>query len=206
MAHDRVDGLDRDVELKEVLHGHLRKERAALLAKLDGISETDARLPRTPTGTNLLGLVKHCASVEAGYFAEVFARPSNIPLPWEAAGVSEEDNLDFFAADDETMEDVLAFCQRCFDHADQVIDELDLHAPGRVPWWPEGRNPVTLGQIISHVALDEAQHAGHADILREQLDGTAGLRSPGNNLPDWPAHRWAEYVKELKRIAEARRH
>ena len=69
---------------KAILHGYLRTRRADLLGKLDGLSDYDSRRPMTPTGTNLLGLVKHVASVELGYFGEVFGRPSGLELPWYA--------------------------------------------------------------------------------------------------------------------------
>ena len=83
---------------KQILHDGLRRQRAALLQKLEGLSERDARLPRTPTGTNLLGLVKHAAVVELEYFGETFGRPAEVQLPWAAAGQPEEDNVDMFAA------------------------------------------------------------------------------------------------------------
>ncbi|HEY9470903.1 MAG TPA: DUF664 domain-containing protein, partial [Propionibacteriaceae bacterium] len=63
------------MDTKLMLHGYLDKQRRALLAKLDGIDERDVRWPMTPSGTNLLGLVKHVASNELGYFGEVFDRP-----------------------------------------------------------------------------------------------------------------------------------
>ena len=189
-------------DLKEHLHTYLKAQRAALLLKLDGLSERDARLPRTPTGTNLLGLVKHAAACELGYFGETFGRPSDLVLPWEIEGVDPDDNEDMFATETESMADVLAWSQACFDHADATIEALPLDAPGTVAWWPPERNRVTLGQIIIHMALDEARHAGHADILREQLDGRVGLRSEGNNLPEWDEERWAEYVGRLTRIAD----
>lgn len=190
-------------DLKTVLHDMLKAQRVALLLKLEGLDEYEARRPRTPTGTNLLGLVKHSAACELGYFGETFSRPSERQLPWEVEGVGPEDNEDMFATEDESMADVLAWSRACFDHADATIGALPLEAEGRVPWWPEDRNTVTLGQIIVHMALDEARHAGHADILREQLDGAVGLRSEGNNLPEWDEQRWADYVARLTRIAEA---
>lgn len=190
-------------DLRTQLHDMLRVQRAALLLKLEGLDEYEARRPRTPTGTNLLGLVKHSAACELGYFGETFARPSELQLPWEVEGVGPEDNEDMFATEDESMADVLAWSRACFDHADATIGALPLEAEGRVAWWPEDRNTVTLGQIIVHMALDEARHAGHADILREQLDGAVGLRSEGNNLPEWDEQRWADYVARLTHIAEA---
>ncbi|MFX4287957.1 DinB family protein [Janibacter sp. G349] len=192
-------------DLKTVLHDMLKTQRAALLLKLDGLDEYEARRPRTPTGTNVLGLLKHSAACELGYFGETFGRPSALVLPWEVEGVDPDDNEDMFATEDESMADVLAWCRACFDHADATIEALSLDTEGRVAWWPEERSTVTLGQIIAHMALDEARHAGHADILREQLDGSVGLRSEGNNLPGWDEQRWADYVARLTRIAEATR-
>jgi len=189
-------------DLKEILHAQLRVQRTALRHKLDGISERQARLPRTRTTTNLLGLLKHVACCEAGYFGEVFDRPSGIPMPWEAPGASMADDLDLFATEDETMSDVLTFADACFAHADSTIEELPIDAPGTVPWWRPGSREVVLGQIISHMALDEARHAGHADILREQLDGTVGLRLPGDNLPDLDDAAWARRHASLQRIAD----
>ena len=188
--------------LKEHLHGYLKAQRSALLLKLDGLSERDARLPRTPTGTNLLGLVKHAAACELGYFGETFGRPSELVLPWEVEGVDPNDNEDMFGTEGETMAQVIEWSQACFAHADATIQALPLDAPGRVAWWPRESNAVTLDQIIIHMALDEARHAGHADILREQLDGRVGLRSEGNNMPEWDTDHWTEYVARLTRIAD----
>lgn len=189
-------------DLKTLLHGELTTQRAALLFKLEGLSERDARWPRTPTGTNLLGLVKHCAVVELGYFGPVFGRRPPLPFPWEADGASPEDNLDFFAVDGESMSDVLDYAHDCFRYADDTIEKSSIDALGEVPWWPPERQVVTLGQIIVHVALDEARHAGHADILREQIDGAVGYRDSGDNLPGWDAERWVSYVENLRRIAD----
>lgn len=190
--------------LRDVLRDKLHEQRAGLLAKLDGLDERAARWPRTPTGTNLLGLLKHCAAVELGYFGEVFGRPSTLGYPWDVPGAGPEDNLDMYATQDESMADVLAYAAACFAHADATIDALDLDAPGSVPWWPPQRRDVTLGQILLHVALDVARHAGHADILREQLDGLAGLLGQRENLPDWDEAGWGDYVARLERIAQSR--
>ena len=69
-----------------------------------------------------------------------------------------------------------------------------------MPWWPEGRNEVTLGRILVHMIAETAHHAGHADIVREMLIGTA---TTDPNLPEWSADRWAAYRSGLEQIAEA---
>ncbi|MFI8484052.1 DinB family protein [Streptomyces rubrogriseus] len=158
---------------KHTLHGRLRRDREALLWKLDGLSEYDARRPLTATGTNLLGLVKHVATVEARYFGEVFGRPSPEPLcRWQ-----DSDGSDQWAAADETRDQITGFYRRTWQHSDATIDELSLDAPGHVPWWPQPWSDTNLFAVIVHVLGESVRHTGHADILREGLDGRTGLRA-----------------------------
>lgn len=154
---------------KDYLHEELRFTRQALVWKLDGLSEYDVRRPLTATGTNLLGLVKHMATWEARYLGEIFDRPFPEPLPrWQ-----DSDGSDLWAAQDETREQIVGFYRRAWEHADATINELPINAPGHVPWWP--RPDVKLFNIMVHVLNDTNRHAGHADILREQLDGRTGV-------------------------------
>ncbi|MFC8077805.1 DinB family protein [Streptomyces sp. NPDC057307] len=157
---------------KDNLHGRLRRDREALLWKLDGLSEYDTRRPLTATGTNLLGLVKHVAGVEARYFGEVFDRPSPEPLPrWQ-----DSDGSDLWAAEDETRDQIIESYRRTWEHSDATINELPLDAPGHVPWWPEPCPNTNLFAILVHVLGETNRHAGHADILREGIDGRTGMR------------------------------
>ncbi|MEU0668712.1 DinB family protein [Streptomyces lavendulocolor] len=157
---------------KNNLHERLRRDRKALLWKLEGLSEYDVRRPLTVTGTNLLGLVKHVASVEARYFGEVFDRPSPAPLPrWQ-----DHDGSDLWAAEDETRDQIVEFYRRTWEHSDATINELPLDAPGQVPWWPESHSNTNLFVIMVHVLGETNRHAGHADILRENVDGRTGMR------------------------------
>jgi uncharacterized damage-inducible protein DinB len=177
-------------DLKSELHHYLKGAREAVLWKLDGLSEYDVRRPLVPTGTNLLGLIKHLASVEAGYFGETFGRPFPEPLPWYDEGA--EPNADLWATAEESAESVVDFYRRVWAHADATISELPLDAAGRVPWWPPERNQVTLHRILVHLVTETHRHAGHADLVRELIDGAAGLRADNDNLwtPDggWQAH------------------
>ena len=144
-------------------------------------SEFDTRRPLTPTGTNLLGLVKHLAVGQASYFGLVFDRPFPDPLPWWEDGA--EPNGDMYATAEEPRDWVLEFYRRACDHADATITALDLDVFGEVPWWePDPR--VTLHQILVHTVSEGHRHLGHADILREQLDGSAGVRPEHSNLPE----------------------
>ncbi|MFF1344873.1 DinB family protein [Streptomyces sp. NPDC058322] len=158
---------------KDNLHGRLRRDRKALLWKLDGLSEYDARRPLTATGTNLLGLVKHVATVEARYFGEVFDRPSPEPLPrWQ-----DSDGSDLWAGEDETRDQIIGFYRRKWEHSDATINELPLDAPGHVPWWPGPCPNTNLFAVMVHVLSESIRHTGHADILREGLDGRTGVRA-----------------------------
>ncbi|MFF7605444.1 DUF664 domain-containing protein [Streptomyces parvulus] len=161
---------------KDNLHGRLRRDRKALLWKVDGLSEYDARRPLTATGTNLLGLVKHMAAVEARYFGEVFGRPSPEPLlRWQ-----DHDGSDLWVTENETRDQIIESYRRTWGHSDATIDELALDALGHVPWWPE--STTNLFAVLVHVLGEINRHAGHADILRESVDGRTGLR-PEHEMP-----------------------
>ena len=118
-------------DLKAELHRKLQASRATLLSKLDGLSEHDRRRPMTPTGTNLLGLVKHLAGLEYGYLGESFNRPAPETLSWVDDG-SIWQGADMWAKPDESSEYIIGLYRRACAHADRVIADLDLDAPGSV--------------------------------------------------------------------------
>jgi uncharacterized damage-inducible protein DinB len=183
---------------KADLHRYLQEAREALVWKLDGLSEYDVRRPMTPTGTNLLGVVKHVAIVELEYFSDVFGRPAGEPEPWHEEGV--EANVDMWATAEESREQIIALYHRVWAHSDATIDELALDAPGRVPWWGE-RGEVTLHRILVHMIAEAHRHAGHADIIRELIDGSAGVSQEYSNLPDRNQAWWEDYRSQLERVA-----
>jgi hypothetical protein len=185
---------------KADLHRYLQQAREALLWKLDGASEYDVRRPLTPTGTNLLGLVKHVASVEAGYLGEVFGRPFPEPLPWFEPGA--EPNADMWATPDESRDEIVALYRRVWEHADATIEALPLDAGGEVPWWPADRREVTLHEVLVRVVAEEHRHAGHADIVRELVDGAAGWQEGNDNLAPGGEEWWAEYRGKVADAAE----
>jgi len=178
-----------DSDGKADLHRYLQDARDALLWKLEGLSEYDVRRPLVPTGTNLLGLVKHVTGVEIGVFGETFGRPGAEQVNWD-----ESDPMsDMFAFPEESRESITGLYRRTWAHSDATIDALPLDSVGTVPWWPAGQNQLTLHHALVRVATETARHAGHADIVRELIDGAAGWTAAKSNLPDadqpwWQTH------------------
>ncbi len=184
----------------ELLLRYLQRERDNLLATLDGVSDYDARRPLTPSGTSLLGLVKHTATVEIGYFGECIGRPWPEPIAWnneEAFEVGE----DMYAAADESRAMLLDLYRRSWAFSDQNIRELGLDAPAHVPWWPEERRDTTVGHLVVHMLAETAHHAGHADIVRESIDGRGGLDH--DEVGD--AQHWTAFVARIQAAADAHR-
>ena len=182
-------------DAKDDLQRYLVAGREALRWKLDGVSEYDVRRPLTPTGSNLLGLLKHVAGTSVEYLGSVFGRPFGEPVRGFAD--DDEDNADMWATADESRDDILGYWTRAWAHADATVAALDLDVTGTVPWWPPDRKTVTLHRVLVHVVAELHRHAGHADILRETLDGAAGLRDGVSNLPDQDPDWWAGYRERL---------
>ncbi|HTU76542.1 MAG TPA: DinB family protein [Trebonia sp.] len=194
-----------EADEKETLRHYLQDGRAALLWKLAGLSDYDIRRPMTPTGTNLLGLVKHCAAVECTYFGRVVGRPfpGEGDLDWHE-GDDTVLNGDMYAAESESREQVTGFYRRVWAHSDETIGALSLDARGTVDWWPEARRNPTLRTLLVHTIQETARHAGHADIIRESIDGAAGLREGSGNLPaEVGAAAWKQHHDTLESIARS---
>lgn len=185
-------------EPKDVLKDYLQGARDTLIWKLDGLSERDQRLPRTPTGMNLLGIVKHALNTEVVYFGPTFGR--EWPTPDELVPAGETDpQAGWYATEQESAADLVDLYRRVQRFADVTIDALSLDAIGHVAHW--GGAEVTLHEIMVHKTVDLQRHAGHADIVREQIDGSTGLLRQASNLPigmDWPA-----YFSRLTALAES---
>lgn len=186
---------------KADLHQYLRTAREAVLWKLDGLSEYDIRRPLTPTGTNLLGLVKHLAAGELGYFGVTFGRPYGEPHPWQDWEHAEP-NADMYAAAEESRDQIAGLYRRAWSHADATIETLRLDATGQVPWWPPEHREVTLHKILVHVLAETNRHAGHADIVRELIDGAAGFTAGDDNLAEGDQAWWQSYRDHLEQTAQ----
>ncbi|MEE1735691.1 DinB family protein [Streptomyces sp. BE147] len=187
---------------KADLRRYLQDAREALLWKLEGLSEYDVRRPLTPTGTNLLGVVKHCAGVELGYFGDTFGRPffSEEPPSWWYTEDADP-NADMWATADESREEIVALYRRAWEHSDRTIETLALDAVGHVPWWPEERRETTLHHLLVRVIADASRHAGHADIVRELIDGAVGWVNGNDSIPPGDQAYWETHRSRLERVA-----
>jgi uncharacterized damage-inducible protein DinB len=154
---------------KQSLWVSLDRHRDAVLWKIEDLGDADLRRPMTPSGTTLLGLVKHLAAVEYGWFCQTFGRPA------EALPLDENDpDADLRVRSDETTQSIVAFYGRARAAADQVIGELDVEATG-LAWFGQ---TVSLRWVLIHMIEETARHAGHMDIVRELIDGTTGDHRP----------------------------
>ena len=184
---------------KQVLIDYLQTVREAVLWKLEGASDYDIRRPLTPTGSNLLGIVKHLAYVELGYFVDSFGREMPVTTPFDDPDADPHDDL--VATADESRDDIVALYRLAWQEAATTFADRDLDAEGVVPWWPEERNPVTLGLLLVHMVAETNRHAGQIDILRETIDGAVGVREGGTNLPD-DDYDWERHLARVQGIAD----
>ena len=184
----------------ELLLRYLQREREHLVGTLEGLSEYDVRRPMTPTGTSLLGLVKHVLSVELGYLTECVGRPSGIALPWNNEQAFTE-SADMWAKADEGREWLLDLYRQSWALCDASVRELGLDAPATVPWWSEERRNTTVGYLLVHQLDETAHHAGHADIIREAIDGRGGRDQDEVGDQEW----WQAFVAKIQAAADEHR-
>ena len=151
---------------KESLKAALDRQRHVVLWKLEGLDDEQLCRPMTPSGTSLLGLVKHLAAVEYGWFCETFGRPVEM-LP--SIDFDVEDS-DLRVSPDETTEQIVDFYRRACAAANEAFDAIDLDTVGQ-SW--DG-NPVSMRWVAIHMLEEDARHAGHLDIVRELIDGQTG--------------------------------
>ena len=156
------------------LRRHLQRSRDDVVSALEGLSEYDVRRPLVPSGTNLLGLVKHLTGIELGYLGACVGRPSPVTLPWEDDGSAWE-SADMWATADQSRDYLLGLYHRAWEHSDE-----------------------SLGELVVRVLDETAHHAGHCDIVRELIDGRGGGDSGDLGDEEW----WTTYAGRIQAAAE----
>jgi hypothetical protein len=155
---------------KALLRTHLALAQKHLLWKLDGLSDEELRRPMTKTSTNLIGIVKHLTGVTAQYLISTFGREREV-FDWERG---EEPEFwyggDMWATPEESSADLLSAYRRACDAALESIDALDFDAIGT----HHTGLKVSLRWMILNVLSDTLRHLGHADVIRENIDGAIG--------------------------------
>jgi uncharacterized damage-inducible protein DinB len=150
---------------KQSLHVSLDRHRDVVLWKLNRLTDEQLRQPMVPSGTSMLGLVKHLAAVEYSWFCQTFGRKTE-PLPFD----DNDPDADLRVESHETTDDIVGFYGRARAAADQVIDELSVDDIGTA-WFGD---TVSLRWVLIHMIEETARHAGHLDIVRELIDGATG--------------------------------
>lgn len=151
---------------KEVLTGFLDHYRKTLLEICEGLTEEQLRRPMVPSGTSLLGLVKHLVYVERGWFQESVANE-----PFEYPFDSDDPDIDFRIEEGETSEEIFDLYRRACERSRRALEEASLDD---LIQDPKRSRDYNVRWIAVHMIEETARHVGHADILREQIDGRTG--------------------------------
>ncbi|MGP4001135.1 DinB family protein [Streptomyces sp. 8N706] len=147
---------------KTTLLSFLNYLRDAVAAKASGVSDKAVRTAGVPSGTSILSLIKHLTAVELNWFAWSYA----------GADLARWDD-ESQPADDETAESLLAAYYQAIGRSNEIIDTCkDLDRPGARSL--RETPPPSMRWVLVHMIEETARHAGHADILREQIDGSVG--------------------------------
>jgi hypothetical protein len=155
---------------RDALCGFLDLQRAALLRKVEGISDSDARKAPTVSSLSLLGLLKHSALWERRWFQVVVAGRT-LPGEWPESGRAAWRTDDFRVGDDDTVDYWVA----CYKDQVAVSREITASTELDAPCARQDLEPRNLRWVLLHLIEETARHAGHADIIRETLDGTRGI-------------------------------
>ena len=183
--------------LADDLRRYLQQSRDSVLRSLDGLSEYDVRRPLVPSGTNLLGVVKHLVGIELSYLGSCVGRTPPVTLPWEEDG-SIWESADMWATPDQSRDYVLDLYRTAWRHSDESLATLPLDAPAHVTWWSEGNRDTTFGHLVVRVLEDTAHHAGHCDLVRELIDGRGGRDQADAGDEEW----WTAYVAKIQAAAD----
>jgi uncharacterized damage-inducible protein DinB len=157
---------NRLADERDALIQQLDFHRATLLRKLDGLDDEQLRRPMTASGLSLLGLVKHLAETEHGWFLKIYA---GLPEP-DLFPTDGDPDAEFRVGPNESADTLVGQYLRTCERARAVVAAGELDDVVTTPWGAEAK----LRAILVHMIQETARHNGHADIIREAIDGTTG--------------------------------
>ena len=159
-----MTGLTGDADPRAVLGGFIDWYRGVAVHKLEGLTRDQVTEVTMPSGTTMLGIIKHLAWAERTWFHHYYAGE-----PHEGVDVDES----FVVVPGDALESVVQHYREACSRSRTIVDEApSLDAPATIDHRVFGR--VTLGWILMHMTEETARHAGHLDILRELTDGRTG--------------------------------
>ena len=164
---DSSSDLGGQANERDLLTGYLDWYRSVVEGKVADLSLQDASRIMTPTGLSPFGIVKHLSDVAQSWFRERFAG-EEIHTAW-----SDDDPLAVFRIEPgETVASTVEFYRESTDHSRRVVAaaSLDDASVGESPFYGQ----VSLRWILVHMLEETARHAGHLDLMREQIDGRTG--------------------------------
>jgi uncharacterized damage-inducible protein DinB len=172
---------------RDVLLGYVDQQRAVLHITAYGLTDEQARTPAAaPSPLTVGGLIKHVAKVEQNWIDMILER--------ERPATAEDDYVENFTMrPDETLSEVIAAAVAVGEETTRVVRGIDdlgqrVPVPPGVPWYPDDLDAWSVRWVLMHVATETARHAGHADIVREAIDGATAfpLMAAAEGWPETP--------------------
>jgi uncharacterized damage-inducible protein DinB len=185
---------------REGLLRYLEQARYVLRLTAHGLTDEQARATPTASALSIGGLIKHVAATERYWMGLIQQRP--------AAGSTDDYVNGFRLSGDETLAGVLEDYEAVGKETERLLDGIaDLGQPVPVPrdapWFPRDVDAWSVRWVLLHMITETSRHAGHADLVRELVDGAAGLRNGNDNLPAHDRAWWAAYRERLEAVARA---
>ena len=175
---------------REGLLAYLAQQRDVIRIAAYGLTDEQARLAPTAGPLSVGGLIKHVATVERGWI--------DIVLQRERPGPSGQDGYEqgFTMGADETLADLLAFADEVAAETERAVRGIDdlgqaVPVPQGVPWCPDDLDAWSVRWVLMHLVAETARHAGHADIVREAIDGATAFPLMAA-AEGWPATPWLQ--------------
>lgn len=176
---------------REGLLAYLAQQRHVLKLAAFGLSNDQARMAPTKSALTIGGLIKHAANVERSWLDTVLQREKPRPADREAKYLS-----DFRLEPDETLASVVGSYEEAAEETEKAIAGISdlgqpVPVPKGVPWFPDDVEAWSVRWVLLHLIEETARHAGHADILRESLDGATAFPLMAA-AEGWPATPWMQ--------------